>query len=456
MEIYWTTKEAKKPSSRKGHMAVRVPGQIILFGGEDVLTENTDDTVENTTVKMFSMRVIWMYHLDIDRWTKTVLPEAHVVPPATAYACAVMIGSQIYLHGGLPVESKTKATGALWKLTNAAEGISWSKMKFQDKKSMPSPRCLHAAWEYKNKLWIFGGVGPDPKNYLFKIDGIDESDGDDDNNDGKVGNDIFVNARLACYNPNSHEWKSLLQFGAIPCPRLSHAVTKIKDHIWLYGGAFDRFRCYDDLYELNMESLTWILIEPTSKLTYSFRVGHSLTAISDHEIALYGGSSITNDTSLWLLDTQTLSWKQCDTFLSDYKDDYGRERHTATMGTESLIIFGGDSYISENKSPCTIDMIQWALTPNSMVKSAMESAYENRSASQREWKTLPRHLHRQLCAMSEIDGADDKNVGNEEDCDVPVSTDVNDTADHMIWKVMKETFMTYARREMIVLMSMMI
>ena len=272
---------------------------------------------------------------------------------------------------------------------------------------------------------------------MFKNEFIDadESDGDDGNSVGNDDNDndnnIFINDQLACYNPKNHAWKSLLAFGPKPCSRVLHAAAKIKDHIWLYGGAFDQFRCCDDLYELNMESLTWTLVELVSKLTYPFRVGHTFTAISDHEIALYGGSSVKSDTSLWVLDIQTLSWKQCDALFSDCEDDYGRERHTASMGTESLIIFGGDTYISENEPPCTIDMIQWALAPNSMVKSAMESAYENRSASQREWKTLPRHLLRQLCTMSEIDGADDKNVGNEEDCDVPVSSDVDDIADHI-------------------------
>ena len=149
MEVYYTVKEAseetaKEPCSRKGHMAVRVPGQIVLFGGHDTVTANINNTVDHITVNILSMRVIWVYHLDIDRWFKTALPETHVAPPPIAYACAVVIGSQIYLHGGHLVEStKAKATGALWKLTNTAEEITWSELKFQDKKSMPSPRSQH-------------------------------------------------------------------------------------------------------------------------------------------------------------------------------------------------------------------------------------------------------------------------------------------------------------------------
>ena len=412
MEVHYTVKEAseakaKEPCSRKGHMAVRVPGQIVIFGGEDVI-KNIDDVVHHMIVNMFSMRVIWIYHLDIDKWMKTELLEAHVTPPPTGYASAVVIGSQIYLHGGILRESEasktSKATGALWKFASSAEGITWSEMKFRNKKSIPSPRFLHVGWEYEDNLWIFGGAGVRPENYMFQDDAKDCDDNDDDddydaenNNDNENddNNVFFRNNQLACYNPNNHEWKVVRVRGAAPSPRASHAVAKIKDHIWLYRGRV-RDEIYDDLYELNMESLIWTLIEPVSVLTYSARTGHTFTAISDHEIALYGGAKVNDDTSLWVLDIQTLSWKQCDTSFSDYKDDYGRERHTATMGTESLVIFGGWSYISEtisfNEPSCNISMLQWTLTPKTLVKSAMETVYKNRSVSQHEWKILPRHL----------------------------------------------------------------
>ena len=332
MEVPYTIKEAseektKEPCSRKGHMAVKVPGQIVLFDGEDIVTENINGTVHHITVNMISMREIWVYHLDIDRWLKTALPETHVVPPPTACACAVVIGSQIYMHGGaILVElAKPKITGALWKLTNTAEVITWSEMKFRNKKSIPSPRLAHAGWEYEDKLWIFGGWGLRPENYMFNDDSEDSNDNNDDDN-GKISNN-----QLACYNLNNHEWKIVQVWGAAPSPRESHAVAKIKDHIWLYGGRVKN-EIYDDLYELNMESLTWTLIEPVSELTHSARSGHTFTAISDLEIALYGGATVNDDTSLWLLDLESLSWKQSDASLSDHIDDYSRERHTATMG----------------------------------------------------------------------------------------------------------------------------
>ena len=466
MEVRWAKKEAceekaKEPCSRKGHMAVRVPGQIVVFGGEDVI-KNISEQVQYITVSMFSMRVIWVYHLEIDRWTKTALPETHVVPPPSAFACAVAIGSQIYLHGGFLVRSDTaESTGALWKLTSAAAGITWSEMKFRNKKSIPSPRFLHVGWEYEEKLWIFGGVGVRLENYMFIKDdskeGDDSDDDDDNNNDSDDDGKFSWNNQLACYNPNNNKWNTVLFWGTAPSPRSSHAVAKIKDNIWLYGGQTIN-GIHDDLYKLNMESLTWTLIESSSGLIYSARTGHTFTAVSDHEIALYGGSRFTNDTSLWILDIQTLSWKECDTLFSDCTDGYGRERHTATMGADSLIIFGGWSYsswnVSEHEPSCNINMLQWTLAPKSLVKSAMETVYKNRSVSQQEWKTLPRHLYRQLCAMRKIDAADDKDVGDEaEDWDMSTEDVYNDDAANqiVIWDLMIETFMTYTKNEMIAL-----
>ena len=58
--------------------------------------------------------------------------------------------------------------------------------------------------------------------------------------------------------------------------------------------------------------------------------------------------------------------------------------------------------------------------------------------------------------MHKMDAADDKNLSDEaEDCDK--MTDIyNDAANHMIWNVRTETAMTYARSEVIELMTMMI
>ena len=98
--------------------------------------------------------------------------------------------------------------------------------------------------------------------------------------------------------------------------------------------------------------------------------------------------------------------------------------------------------ISWDEPSCNINMLQWTLRPKTSVKSAMETAYKNRSVSQQEWNTLPRHLYHQLRAMDEIDAADDKSIGDE--------------ANHMIWNVMMETFMMYTKNEMTALMSMII
>ena len=62
--------------------------------------------------------------------------------------------------------------------------------------------------------------------------------------------------QLLCFDTTSKEWMNPECFGSVPSPRTRQAVTKIDDTVWLYGG--DNFpTSFDDLYELNMLSLTW-------------------------------------------------------------------------------------------------------------------------------------------------------------------------------------------------------
>ena len=63
----------------------------------------------------------------------------------------------------------------------------------------------------------------------------------------------------------------------------------------------------DDLYEVNMLSLTWTQVQTSGSLSPMKRHSHSFTAISDEQILLYGES---NDNTSWILDLPSLSWRE--------------------------------------------------------------------------------------------------------------------------------------------------
>ena len=117
--------------------------------------------------------------------------------------------------------------------------------------------------------------------------------------------------------------------------------AEIRANVWLFGGK-DRDKCFHDLYKLNMESLTWTKIQTAGSLTPMDQATHSFTAISNKQIILYGGSDVN---PCWILDLPSLSWREY--YSPSYVDgeateNNGRCRHTGTIGTDSIIIFGGE------------------------------------------------------------------------------------------------------------------
>ena len=122
-------------------MAVRLNTNIIVFGDE----YRGMKTANRTTY--YSMRVIWSYNLDIDKWIKFVLPETQDVPEPTTDACAVVVGSEIYIHGGGRFGDVRKfLAGCMWKLSRmrtTAERITWTS-PLGEKVSMLTHIYTHA------------------------------------------------------------------------------------------------------------------------------------------------------------------------------------------------------------------------------------------------------------------------------------------------------------------------
>ena len=122
----------RKPLPRCGHVAVHLNRNIIIFSG------GYTGSVPDHKWKYFSLRVIWSYNLDIDRWIKLIIPETKEIPEPRVEACAVVIGSHVYFYGGwtYPTEESTGIVFVrLWKLSRTAEGrVTWTCDTFTKKK----------------------------------------------------------------------------------------------------------------------------------------------------------------------------------------------------------------------------------------------------------------------------------------------------------------------------------
>ena len=216
--------------------------------------------------------------------------------------------------------------------------------------------------------------------------------------------------QLWCFTPTTNTWTIVKCTGSVPSPQYRHATIKIQTSIWLHGG-IDHYCTFDDLYELNLHSLTWTQIQSNSSLRPPINSGHSLIAISDKQIVLYGLGSTS-----WILDLPSLSWKHyrmpaCVNGVPPEEND--RWQHSGTIGINKVIIFGGLSYPSKI---AVNDILCIMFEPKSLLKCCLETVYKHRSLLKDKWHILPRNLYAQLRAMCDLElgtaSDEDSNVGD--------------------------------------------
>lgn len=125
-------------------------------------------------------------------------------------------------------------------------------------------RAYHSATFFRNELYIFGGVYPNP----------------DPQPDG-CSNDVFI------FNPESESWYQPVTMGTKPKPRSGHSATLLGDRLVLFGG-WDAPVCYNDLHVLDL-----CLMEFTSPTVTgnppSPRSWHASIALPGNRVLIHGG-----------------------------------------------------------------------------------------------------------------------------------------------------------------------
>ena len=363
-----------KALTRYGHLAVRMNHCIIVFGGMGM------------SKRTYSIHTLWMYNMyteaweehsvplgDLtEHWEKKFLPEVKGVSPAIQFACAVAIGADIFVFGGMCVvghtELSTYVSNGLFKLGRKHRGeFSWSCIKYRSKVHSPSPRFYHTGWEYAEKLWIFGGKGPTNDGYL------------NDNGDfmGPYNNQFL------CFDPLCEKWTNPPCSGNIPEPRCDHFTAILRDTVWLTGGINDTKlfddRCFDDIYQLDMHSLVWTKMQASVQKPSLKTFISSFTAISNRQLLLqvnFVGAYGMIASEGWVLDTLSASWRKHATAL---KDKHPRMCNTATPGiNNTIIIIGGHdpNDHSDSGSRYHRDTLHVMLEPKSLQQLAVKTIYK--------------------------------------------------------------------------------
>ena len=281
----------------------------------------------------------------------------------------VVIGTHVYIFGGRSHNNMLRKL-----ITNAKGSFVWSKIHIEDQTKVPSPRTNHCAWEHGEKMWVFGGHGPSPVDYL--------------NNHGDYRpllphfSSSQTNNQLFSYDPTTVTWINIRCSGEVPSPQHEASTAKIHDTVWLYGGTTEFCFHSNELYELNMHSFAWTKIEATCQKPKETSMA-SLTPISASHLLLYGGNQHMN-TKPWIYNVQTHAWSRHPT-----AKRHCRWNHTGITGlNSSVIILGGEVALAKKKTKKTI--LSVILEPKSLKKLAIQMIYKHRS--ELPWENLPKSL----------------------------------------------------------------
>lgn len=143
----------------------------------------------------------------------------------------------------------------------------------------PSPRYLHTAVVYKDRMYVFGGYETDSyaiwKNDLYEFD--------------------FKNR---CFMPVNDS-------GDKPTPRFNHSAVVIDDCMYVFGGWTDAEA--NDLYKYEFSSKKWKRIYYTGK-TPPKVWGHA-TVVFSGMMYVFGGFEHQNLNDLYEYNPKNQSWK---------------------------------------------------------------------------------------------------------------------------------------------------
>ena len=193
----------------------------------------------------------------------------------------------------------------------------------------------------------------------------------------------YNNQLFAC-SPFIDKWTNVECSGDVPSPRSRASTAIIKDKAWLYGGETAR-QCVYDLYELNMNSLTWTQID--IGISRPELLNTTLTPITTTQLVLRGWSKSRYSWSTWILNTESNKWEEHPVF-AEICDPVCHHRATTDLSSDVVDIV--DHFPEGQVCKCHKSVLSVMLEPRKLQQLAMKIIYEYRTIL--PWKSLPQSL----------------------------------------------------------------
>ncbi|XP_035281007.1 kelch domain-containing protein 1 isoform X2 [Anguilla anguilla] len=310
--------------------------------------------------------------------------ETHVmrgeVPPPMSGMCGSSLNGEMYVFGGCNEDGHTNQ---LYHVNLLDGKYTWRKV-MNSSGAPPTPRDKLSCWVYKNRLIYFGGYGDKHFRQLnnsrsFVVD------------EALWVEEVFWgwNNEVHVFNPSTASWSEPHTHGLAPAPRAAHAGATLGSRGYVCGGRVMETRM-SDIHCLDLESWTWTEI-PMSAIPMG-RSWHTLTAVSDTTLFLFGGISVDCAplSDGWIFDVQAKLWRE----LEHPHKDKPRLWHTASLGKDSdVIVFGGsqDDILFVDKGHCN-DALVFQTQPYTLLRLCEDYMGKNPWVLQDQLLWLPRKL----------------------------------------------------------------
>ncbi|XP_069671488.1 kelch domain-containing protein 2-like isoform X3 [Periplaneta americana] len=268
----------EKIHRRSGHIAVMYKNWLIVWGGYvDHMQETSTSQIQSA---YHYTDELWIYDCLSELWER-VLTKGDI-PPRNSGSCGVLHEDCLYIFGGFHGQTEPGSmdgnSNQLFRLHLCTMTWEW----LHPTGEQPTPCDKLAGWVYNNKLYFFGGFGPQPDfgaPFQHVVDPSTELSG------WPRG----WNNQLVVYNPATDEWEWPRTRGTIPSPRAAHAADITGHKVFVFGGRIGNTR-NNDLHCLDLDKMRW-----SGNLTRPFELNpegrswHSFTFITESRAVLYGG-----------------------------------------------------------------------------------------------------------------------------------------------------------------------
>eukprot|EP01118_Nematostelium_gracile_P014914 TRINITY_DN5893_c0_g1_i1.p1 TRINITY_DN5893_c0_g1~~TRINITY_DN5893_c0_g1_i1.p1 ORF type:complete len:479 (-),score=121.39 TRINITY_DN5893_c0_g1_i1:67-1503(-) len=236
------------------------------------------------------------------------------------------------------------------------ETMAWSQAYVTG--TSPAARSRHTATLIGNKIYVFGG-------------------GDD----SRVYNDLYI------FDTETMSWSRPPTKGDPPVARWGHTTTLIDDDKLLVFGGHDGNKMLNDIFELEVSTLTWNAVQqkPASAgpdgvvpipACATPRAGHTATYFGKRVLIFGGGDGVKILNDAWFWDPSTSQWSVVNI---GGTAPPSRCAHTSTVLENKLIIFGGGDGGRRFKDLYTLDLDQVLKSEEKRIKNAKKAIKQRKN-----------------------------------------------------------------------------